>query len=532
MDYTDEQEVVITSKEQNKKVVAVAGAGKTTTLLGYAKARSSKSKLLLAYNSSVSSELNAKIKKNEISKTVASTTHSLAYQKVGKNYAKELQLQLTNEAIINALSLPIDEASKKSNLILSSQVKKLFTNYCLTAHDDIGDFLEEHEEFVSTELYNEIRKKKKSLIKYIERIWEKMDRGGFPATHDFYLKKFQLSKPSLPYDVILLDESQDTSPVVMDIFMHQKKAEKVLVGDKYQSIYAWRLAQDAMAKVDYPSFYLTKSFRFSQKTADLSSDVLELYSKLNPKFVLEYNIIGLGKDEDIGLCKSKAFLSRTNANILEKLIDYKDNQNFYIHLAGFKNEVSIKTFLTTEEGYNYWDILSIVNNKSQYVKNLDLQKFKNKAELEDFATLTNNTGLTQMISLAKRHKGSMKEFCETIDKKLVSSPEKADISVTTGHKSKGLEWDHVTVGDDFFDLTSINLEILKRDLKSVNWDVNKYLQMVGGNSMFDAKELHKRKFSLEKSRLLTDEQIFQEINLSYVAITRSKKNLRHSMIVK
>jgi len=64
------------------------------------------------------------------------------------------------------------------------------------------------------------------------------------------LKKFQLSRPDLGYDVILFDEGQDASPVMLDIFMFQK-AKKIIVGDVYQQIYGWRHAINALKQVDF-----------------------------------------------------------------------------------------------------------------------------------------------------------------------------------------------------------------------------------------------------------------------------------------
>ena len=57
----------------------------------------------------------------------------------------------------------------------------------------------------------------------------KMDKGEIDIIHDFYLKKFQLANPVLPYDYILFDEGQDASPAMLDIFLKQK-ATKVIVG--------------------------------------------------------------------------------------------------------------------------------------------------------------------------------------------------------------------------------------------------------------------------------------------------------------
>src|SRR5690625_7220473 len=88
-----------------------------------------------------------------------------------------------------------------------------------------------------------------------------MDRNEIEITHDFYLKKFQLSAPVLPYDYILFDEAQDASGAMLDIILRQP-ATKVIVGDSHQQIYGWRFDVNSLEKVHFDTYHLTISFRF------------------------------------------------------------------------------------------------------------------------------------------------------------------------------------------------------------------------------------------------------------------------------
>merc|ERR1711983_330143 len=81
-------------------------------------------------------------------------------------------------------------------------------------------------------------------------------------TFDGYLKLFQLEGHKLEHDFMLVDEAQDVTPVVADIVLSQKKPT-ILVGDPHQSIYGFRGAVNAMAKVNATeTLCLTQSFRF------------------------------------------------------------------------------------------------------------------------------------------------------------------------------------------------------------------------------------------------------------------------------
>src|SRR5204863_2018341 len=120
--------------------------------------------------------------------------------------------------------------------------------------------------FVRT-FYNYIEKQSRVLL-------GKMDKGEIEITHDFYLKKFQLSNPELNYDYILFDEGQDASAAMLDVFFKQK-ATKVIVGDTHQQIYSWRYAVNSLEKVDFKTYHLSTSFRFNQDIADLASAILD-----------------------------------------------------------------------------------------------------------------------------------------------------------------------------------------------------------------------------------------------------------------
>lgn len=78
MELTSEQLKIINS-EGNIKINAVAGSGKTTTMLEYAKARPNRKILYLAFNKSVKLEAVKKFKHHGLDHVNVETAHSLAY---------------------------------------------------------------------------------------------------------------------------------------------------------------------------------------------------------------------------------------------------------------------------------------------------------------------------------------------------------------------------------------------------------------------------------------------------------------------
>ncbi len=111
-----------------------------------------------------------------------------------------------------------------------------------------------------------------------ERLWERMadPRESVPLGHDGYLKLWALSNPMIPADFILLDEAQDSNGVVIGLLSRQP-AQVVLVGDRYQQIYEWRGAVNAMDRMKTKHHAdLTQSFRFGPAIADAASRVLRV----------------------------------------------------------------------------------------------------------------------------------------------------------------------------------------------------------------------------------------------------------------
>ena len=96
------------------------------------------------------------------------------------------------------------------------------------------------------------------------KLWEAMinSNNEIGITHDAYLKLYQLSKRKIRnIDFILIDESQDANPAVLDILDNQD-IQRIYVGDQYQQIYRWRGSLNAMKEIEGSKLFLTQSFRF------------------------------------------------------------------------------------------------------------------------------------------------------------------------------------------------------------------------------------------------------------------------------
>jgi hypothetical protein len=149
-------------------------------------------------------------------------------------------------------------------------------------------------------------------------LWRRMvdKRDEMPLGHNGYLKTWALTGPMLNTDYILLDEAQDTNPVVLGVLTGQR-AQVVYVGDPYQQIYEWRGAVNAMNKIPgCEETALTQSFRFGEAIAAEASRLLATLGEHrqvrgNPQTTSA--IVASGTAE--------AVLARTNATVILEILE-------------------------------------------------------------------------------------------------------------------------------------------------------------------------------------------------------------------
>lgn len=482
MELTKEQYDIINSTG-DIKINAVAGSGKTTTIIEYAKARPKASKILyLAFNKSVKLEATKKFKDGGLTNVRVETAHSLAYKHIvlKHNYKVRGQGYKTHE-IAELLGLE-GNGEKHAEYIVANHINKFIAYFCNSEKTRVQDlqYLDvisdpKAKAFVST-FYDYIEKQTRTLL-------GKMDKGEIEVSHDFYLKKFQLSNPKLNYDYILFDEGQDASAAILEVFFNQK-ATKVIVGDTHQQIYGWRFAINSLEKANFKTFSLSTSFRFSQDIADLASEVLKWKKAIEIESPLR--ITGKGTP---GKIKSKAVIARTNLGLLLKAIEYvtekKKVKNIYF-------EGNINSYTYADDGASLYDVLSLNNRRHSLIKDKLIKEMKDIEELEEYIDKTEDVQLGMMVDIVKEYGNEIPSIIKAIKEKHIDNDEKenAEMIFSTVHRCKGMEYDAIQIVNDF--ITEEKLNKLVADIKKEDLNFGK---------------------------------LNEEVNLLYVAITRAKNSI-------
>lgn len=481
MQLTSEQKAIIGSTG-NIKINAVAGSGKTTTVIEYARTRPAGSKILyLAFNKSVKLEAQKKFAEKGLDNVKVETAHSLAYKHIVFKHSYNVKAQgyKINE-LVDLLNLQ-GNGEKHMEYVVANHISKFIAYFCNSDKQKVQDlnYLDVVTDptartFVRT-FYEYIKKQVRLLL-------SKMDKGEIEITHDFYLKKFQLSNPQLNYDYILFDEGQDASAAMLDVFLKQR-ATKVIVGDTHQQIYGWRYAVNSLEKADFKTFNLSNSFRFGQPMADLAMSVLKWKEIIADYKPLEINGKGTGKQT-----KLKATIARTNLGLLLKAIEYvKEKQNVkHIYFEG-----NINSYTYAEDGASLYDVLNLQNGKRSMIKDKMIQSMRDIEELEDYIDKTEDAQLGMMVEIVKEYGNEIPGLIRSLKDKHVANEdkEKVEMVFSTVHRCKGMEYDVVHLVGDF---------ITEKKLQRAQDD---------------------------KSQPLNADKLNEEINLLYVAVTRTRNSL-------
>ena len=482
---TEEQKKILSCDDKMIVIGALAGTGKSSTLVEWCKLRPNKKILYLVFGKSMAEE--AKDMFSDCKNVEVKTTHSLAYRKYGFLYRSKLTF---NYKVIDCLrDLNLDKAYDVANNVLN-----LFNKFLASDSENIVEFVTE----TLKESHMRNNYKIKSLANLCLELWNKsLDvHNNVKITHDFYLKLYQLSKPDLglTYDVVLLDEGQDLSLIVRGLLKSSNPQTTIIVGDSNQSIFQFRHCANLLGM--YPNathLELTGSFRVGQQIADMCVEIIKLFKKKDIKMTgynpnqKVYPQSQLKLSSCGGANGQWSVIARTNGFILAHALEGM------LHGKTLYFEGGIKSYPLQFYKDLYWF------RATDKTFNKQLQKYGDWKSLLNYVNETEDAELTTAIKVINSysHKDGIESFPEAIDEireHTTDNKEYADLCLCTAHKSKGLTFtEPIFLENDFIKIT----ETLSKINGCIARGEDEELQSVIS-------------------------QINQDINLLYVALTRAK----------
>jgi len=424
MQKSKEQKLIISSSLKTPliKINALAGTGKTTTLIFVAESNPDDNILYMVFNKANQLEAVKVFPENVEPRTV----HSLAYRAVAQN---------TNINLNNIVKYSYKEIADMYDIDYNQAffVFKAFEEYCN------GESLE----------FN----RKDSISK---KMFKDMDTGKIPPTYSFLLKKFHLllvdGNFSHSYTMAMIDESQDTNLVTLAIFNLLKIDKKVYVGDDNQRIYSFRGSKNIFNYVNGLDLFLSETYRSNKKIVNFANIVLKRFK--------DYPVDMTTNVKDKNKISDTAYVSRTNSSLIVKMDNLiSDGKKF----KTIREPSDIFSLVLDLYHFKHREFFKIKTNRY-------LKKFKNIEEVEDYADMTDSTELITALKILKKFGKKLFDIKAIADKYFYDRALKVNIFLTTAHTSKGLEWDKVIIVDDFKEFSTI---VSKAKFKSVKKFRNK-----------------------------------------------------------
>jgi len=453
---TAEQEAIYDAastlkKGEALKVIAFAGAGKTTTLKGLASAKGKERGIYLAFNRDNAEDARKKL---ALTRCTASSFHGLAagvmriyFDKIIDNYKGK---DIRGSGILKQFDWNKRDWNETK---MAQAVSRTLGTYCQSAD---AEFDAHHATTALKQMLGDPafikdaakRDFAEMVINDHSRMIADMAQNFFiheiqnrRMSFDTFLKYVELDPDRLSeafsmYNYVMADEAQDLNPVQISI-LRKSGLPLIAVGDPFQQIYSWRGAENALAQLDGQELYLTQSFRFNEEVAEVARHILASMPNGGPT----QRLIGAGSGKAPADHKGMkvAIVCRTNAGAIDEAIKLM-SRGMKVHVDNLGTLVrDVHSALAIKEG------------RLMDIRSDELLPYTSWTELEAEAEEGNSPSIERLVKIVNDGK------VEQVDKLAAyqKDPSQADFAVCTAHKSKGMEWPGVMLGADWKDLQKL-----------------------------------------------------------------------------
>jgi superfamily I DNA/RNA helicase len=446
------------------KIQAFAGTGKTTTLAAIAESLPQRRFLYLVFNRAAADEAELRMPSN----VSVRTAHAVAFRSVGYIYKSRLAnspwawFPYLKEKMPRALDSVMRTGRDATSA--GAVIIRTLEQFLRMTDGAIGAI---HAPYWCDDRVGE------AAGYAAEALWKNICKPNStaPVTHDCYLKLFYLQGRELaPRDwTVMLDEAQDADPVILGL-LERHRGARIIVGDKYQQLYQWRGAVNALSRLhsDSAELSLTQTFRFGAGVAAWANQVLEIMGE-------RLRIIPAAHRTDVSIEEKSvtvdAVLARTNAGTLDEAIRGLERKR-RVHVMGGADPL-----IRLIRGA--WDLYRGKPASGELVMFASWDELKAAAQGQKDGA-PGDPALQVLVRLIKERDRRVLQMCHQLEA-CVESPAAAQITVSTVHKAKGLEWPRVLMSSDF----------------------NQFVNLEGDKPVIDLEEAY----------------------IMYVAVTRARKKL-------
>ena len=474
----------VENKTGNAAVNAVAGSGKSTTLIEVGKRSKSDNSLFIAFNKHIVDEINKKLKGSG-SRMKAKTAHSFGFGSISKAFpGAKVQINrfkysnLINDYLEDKRLLKYDKHFKGALRQMCNLVRMTFTSP--KCQNSLEDLMEHYGVFVEKRHKARLFEAVELMIQYGDADAE--NNAVIDFTDMIYLPIiWDLDVPKV--DFLCCDEAQDFNSAQLELLLKagHKNTRFIFVGDPRQAIMGFAGAdansfQNIIDRCDATELPLSICYRCPKSHIRIAKAIVPQIEAFEGN---EEGVVSdISPSEIIKAVKTgDMLLSRKTAPLIAQCIKFI-GQKIPAKVRGRdigKSLTKIVREVSKMPNYSYQNFEFALNDyqEQKIAKMMEKEKTQDQVEAFSDKVLAVRTCYDNFDS---RDAGELSEEIESL-----FSDENESITLSTAHRAKGLEADRVFhIAPEDFPLT---------------WNGQK------------------------------EWQYKQELNLKYVALTRAKKRI-------
>jgi len=417
--YTSEQHDVLDWSAENDGILLVhagPGTGKSFMSREITELLAPRTCLYTAFNKAIVEEGVARFRGLNVE---CKTLHALAYRFVQpKTEISDISYKCITEKI---------SYKEKARII------DAINQFYVSASTDMFIYMEE--------FFPETREKRLRglAVNYIE----KMVNKEINPTFNFMLKYFHLclvdGSATCNYDLVILDEINDTTAVALEIFKLIKAPKKLGLGETNQAIYDFLNLVDGFELLEDEATVLplTQSFRCSEQIAGRIQNFMQ--QDVNSDYLF------IGTDEPVRNGKS-LYCTSTNASIIRRIHD-RIQENLGFHLLRKISEIFAYPMAIVTAGQGkavyQWKYKFLEDEFKEYEKAATRGYTWFQHLLDCVDDQETKTAVNLMLSLKRKN---INLFALYKDAK--NAEVDLNYTIATVYTSKGLEFENVEISDD------------------------------------------------------------------------------------
>lgn len=428
-----------TSDDRNLMISALAGAAKTSTLIMIAKALPSTRILALAFNKAIATEMQERLPVNCDAVTMNALGHRVWSDSISKRYlnvAGGKMYGIMKELVEALPAKEKDEAYDSFSDTLRALDKAKTVGYIPDGIYTNSKRLQDDQEFFSL-LPEEPTDLQISLIRRAMQISLDQAMAGTIDFNDQILMPTVFHGAFPSYPLVLIDEAQDLNPLQHRMLGKLARKRLIAVGDRNQAIYGFRGAdQNSMDKLQlqFDMTELTLSVSFRCPRAVVREARWRAPHMQWPEWAEEGEVLKPLRPAISSIPDGAAIICRNNAPLFAMALKLLAAGRF----PEIVGKDLVKNLLKILER-----LIKKASTRDELLAAIDKYEEVKTEKSRDRDSLSDQCECLRIFARAANTARGAYAFAESILSR------GGHIKLMTGHKAKGLEFDHVFFLDQF-----------------------------------------------------------------------------------